>query len=62
MNTNIIREEPEPRQRSGRLLLVAGGIAFASLVTVGLVMTLAQGETMFLKTLIARIPGCGGLF
>ena len=62
MNTNKISEEQAHQPRNGRLLLIAGGLAFSALVIMGLGMTLTQGETMFLKTLIARIPGCGGLF
>ena len=62
MNTRVSSEDRAPDRRGSRGLIAAGIFAFAALVTTGLVMTLAQGETMFLKTLIARIPGCGGLF
>ncbi|MBL4756754.1 MAG: hypothetical protein JKY32_03670 [Rhizobiales bacterium] len=53
---------PDHAQNGNRGLLAAGIFAFAALLATGFFMTLSQGNIMFLKILIARIPGCGGLF
>lgn len=49
-------------ERQNRRLLLVGGFAFAALLTSGLFMTVAQGETLFLKSLVSGLTGCLGLF
>ncbi len=62
MSTDWSKENAASQLRSGKLLLGAGIFAFAALLATGFFMTLSQGDIMFLKALIAKIPGCGGLF